>query len=78
MSAYYVRVETHVLQARTADGRTIEIGRVRSLELAARLQRSLIDCLWSEYPAFEILERDVEPATVRAVTVDEVRRALAN
>lgn len=67
-------VETHALNAFLPDGRKIEVGRVRSLEVAARLYNALDAEKRSEFIRFEFVELAEEPtvATVRSLTRAEV------
>jgi hypothetical protein len=71
-------MDTHTLIAKTPEGRRIELGRVGSLEAAARLRARLASELGDEYAGFEILESDqlelpLEPAFVEVLHVARSR-----
>ncbi len=67
-------VKTHTLQAKTIDGRWIEVGTVSSLERAARLLEAMARELGDEYREFQVLERE-ETVRIRALTREELRIA---
>lgn len=71
------RVETHILKARTRRGRMIEIGHVNSLEMAARLERALEDCLGDGFASFETVELEEPEPTASAVTIEQELARLA-
>jgi hypothetical protein len=71
-------VETHVLNAITFDGAKVELGRLGSLELAARMRDKLSKELGDEYLDFEIVEREIPPPSVSAVRREALRRRLAS
>lgn len=70
-------VETHVLNAFLPTGRKLELGRVHSLERAARLLHALDAEKRQGFIRFEIVELAEEPAavTVRSLTRAEVAGA---
>lgn len=67
-------VETHVLNAFLPTGRKLELGRVHSLERAARLLHALDAHKRQDFIRFEIVELAEEPAPmrVRSLTRAEV------
>lgn len=64
-------METHALIAHLPRGRELEIGRVRSLECAARLLQGLRHELG--YRRFEIRELEEQPVTARSMTFAELQ-----
>jgi len=54
----------------------IEIGHVNSLEMAARFERALEECVGEGFASFETVELEPTPPRVSSVTFDAERRRI--